>query len=296
MLKDYILGLCQDQYENSCAGNCGRYCDNRQYCKGDCDAHDGCLDQVHWYPRKNGRADYNCEHLIQKYMLNFTERYEEQIFTALQTIDTFGFDKYNILSLGCGGAPDLMAFEEVANETGKQIHYSGYDRNPKWKSIHNAIMDYVSVHRLGDAEISQTDIFDVLESQNFSDKQYNFVIIQYMLSHLYNTGQSCKINELFDKLIESVLPLRYPKSPFAIIICDIDSMNKGRSTWYSLLDKLEQNGYYGKAIARSYYPNGDLGAERWSRFKDSPLFGNIEYHYTPNISDHDGAQLIIELE
>lgn len=296
MLKEFLLQWCQDQYENSCAGKCGRSCDNHEYCKGICDAPGGCLDQVHWFPNIPGRADYSCEHLLQRYVLDFTDRYESQIYTAMQNIDLTRYDRYNILSLGCGGAPDLMAFEEMTKRTGKEIYYNGFDKNPKWKSIHDVIMHYFIGEAGMEINISQSDIFDVLKLPFFPTCQYNVIIIQYMLSHLYNTNQYQRIDELFEDLIDSVLMARYPKSPFLIIICDVDSMNKGRSNLFILLDKLEQRRFRGKAFARSHYPNGDLGKERWSYCKASPLFGNIQYIYMKNDSEHDGAQLVIELE
>ena len=294
MLKEYLLASCQTQYQNSCAGNCGSACDNPFNCKGACDAPGGCLDQVHWYPNRLGRTDYSCEYLLRKYVLTFTERYERQIIDVFRCIDMSQFPGYNILSLGCGGAPDLMAFEEMTNGL-KYIHYSGIDKNPKWQSIHSILQYYCDSTGI-DAKFAQEDVFTVLESPNFPAYQYNIIVIQYMLSHLYNTGQDQKTDELFDRIINSVLPARLPNSPFLIIICDVDSINKGRKKWFSLLDKLEQNGYCGHAVAKSYYTNGDLGVERWSRNKASPLFGNICYQFVQNTSEHDGAQLIIELE
>ncbi len=91
--------------------------------------------------------------------------------------------------------------------------------------------------------------------------------------------------------------MRFSNSPFLIIITDIDSMNKGRNTWHTFLDKLEDAGYCGSVYARSAYPNSDLGQERWSdcKHKLPPTFGNITYNYSENESEHDGAQLIIEL-
>ena len=296
MLKDYLLQSCQTQYERSCAGHCGQACDNHEFCKGTCDARDGCLDQVHWYPQKNGRSDYNCEHLLQKYALLFTERYEEQIINALQYIDENRYDRYNILSIGCGGTPDLMAFETITRDAGKIISYHGYDRNLNWKSIHDDILRYSQGNDRMDVHLTRVDIFDIFECGFIVPFSCNVIIIQYLISHLFNTGQNQRISELFDYLINDVLPTRNPRTPFLFIICDVDSVNKGRPTWFTLLDKLEQNGYHGRAYARSFYPNGDLGRERWSHCKGSPNYRNINYHYVQNHNDYDGAQLVIELE
>ena len=290
MLKDYLLGWCDEKYSDSCAGHCGAQCDNENDCKHDCDV---CLKQVHWFQGGSGRRDYDCPLLLMKYVLRFTDRYSNQIRSALGHIDLSRYPEYNVFSIGCGGVPDLMAFEEIAGE--KQIYYKGYDRNPLWQGIHNQIEQYAKSIKNLDAKLRQYDIFDVFAKGIPQHRQYNIVIIQYLLSHLYNTGQSGQIEELFDCIIGNILGNRYKHSPFLIIISDIDFWEKGRNTWYTLLDKLEDAGYYGTAYAHSAYPAGDLGAERWSNHKASPVFNNIHYNYYENDSKYVGAQLIIEL-
>lgn len=65
MLKDYLLDWCQDEIDGSITGCCSKYCDNQEHCEHDCDR---CLDQVHWYPSKPGRADYTCSNLLLRYL------------------------------------------------------------------------------------------------------------------------------------------------------------------------------------------------------------------------------------
>lgn len=292
MLKDRLLEECRKMYDESPHGSCGG-CGNGEFCLHDCDE---CLRQVHWFNPANGnhgRSDYDCPWLLLRYVGQFTERYSEQIASALRFVDLSRYPMYNIFSIGCGAAPDLMAFEELKD--GKQIYYRGYDRNPLWSNIHNAIMRYTDAQPGMRSELVQEDIFNVFAGGMQARCNYNVLIIQYLLSHLYNTNQACYIDVLFKEIINNVLHQRALGSPFLIIITDIDSVNKGRNKWYWLLDKLEDAGYHGCALARSFYPTGDLGADRWSGHKMSPVFGNIKYSYCQNESEHDGAQLIIEL-
>lgn len=291
MLKDYLLDWCDREYDDSCAGRCGAQCDNAENCEHDCNV---CLDQVHWFQERKGRRDYDCPLLLMQYVLRFTGKYSAQIRSALEHVDLARYPEYNIFSIGCGGAPDLMAFEEIAGE--KRICYKGYDRNPLWEEIHGQIEQYAKNTSNLRARLRQKDIFDVLSSGRPQHRRYNIVIIQYLLSHLYNTGQSGRIQKLFDYIIEDLLADRHKNRPFLIILADIDYWGKGRNTWYTFLDKLEEAGYYGTAYAHSAYPAGDLGEERWSNHKSSPVFNNIEYIYYKNSSVQDGAQLIIELE
>lgn len=289
MLRDYLLDWCQEELDASITGHCGQYCDNKEYCEHDCNR---CLDQVHWYPAKPGRADYTCPNLLLTYVLRFTERYSHLITDALEFIDHSIYTRYNILSIGCGGTPDLMAFEEN-NE--KAIYYKGYDRNDCWSTIHNRIEQYAAnIGRLG-IDLRQEDIFDVVNTGDLSAPQYNVLVFQYVLSHLFNTGQETQTSQLFQALINEVISRRLPGSPFLIIITDVDSVYKGRNRWFTFMDMLEDAGFHGRALAKSAYPNGDLGRERWSRHKYASCFGNISYTFVLNDSEHDGAQLIIEL-
>lgn len=290
MLKEKLQKWCETQYNSSCAGYCGGHCNNKSDCEHDCDK---CLDQVHWFSGNGGRRDYDCPLLLLRYVCRFTDRYSNQISSSLQHVVLSRYPEYNIFSIGCGGAPDLMAFESIAG--GKQIYYKGYDRNPLWRDIHDQIEQYAERTKNLHVKLRQYDIFDVFARGIPQHRQYNIVVIQYLLSHLFNTGQSGQIEKLFDYIIWKLLADRQLNTPFLIIITDIDCMNKGRNIWYTLLDKLEDAGYYGMAYAHSAFPSGDLGAERWSRHKETSVFNNIKYEYHRNDSEHDGARLIIEL-
>ena len=292
MLQDTLVQWCQEEYDRSSAEYCGRDCNNKENCNHNCD---DCLDQVHWYPKYGGRCDYTCPNLLLRYVVRFTEKYSQQIHNALDFVDTSWYPYFNIFSIGCGATPDLMAFEEVAE--GKNIYYKGYDRNPLWETIHNRIKTYTAMTHNITAKLRLEDIFVVLSDGRPAHIHYNVVVIQYLLSHLYNTNQEHLTLDLFQGIIDNIISNRSQDSPFLIIITDVDSCNKGRNRWYNFLDMLEDAGFCGNAYARSAFPNGDLGAERWTNYyhAQSPSFQKISYQYVQNQSDHDGAQLVIEL-
>lgn len=116
MLKNRLMLWCQRKYEQSSAEHCGRDCDNKAHCNHDCD---DCLKQVHWYPEYGGRSDYTCSNLLLRYVVRFTEKYSQQIHDALDFVDISQYPYFSILSIGCGAAPDLMAFEEIAEDKAK---------------------------------------------------------------------------------------------------------------------------------------------------------------------------------
>ena len=96
MLKDVLLEWCENQYDPDLSGHCGVHCSNQKNCTGNCD---DCLDQVHWYPSSNGRADYTCQNLMYAYVLRFTEKYSQQIATALSTVDLSEYPYFNFFRL-----------------------------------------------------------------------------------------------------------------------------------------------------------------------------------------------------
>lgn len=290
MLQDTLVQWCQEEYDRSSAEYCGRDCDNKENCNHNCD---DCLDQIHWYPKYGGRSDYTCPNLLLRYVVRFTEKYSQQIHNALDFVDISRYPYFNIFSIGCGATPDLMAFEEVAGD--KNIYYKGYDRNPLWEDIHDRIKAYTETTDNITVKLRCEDIFDVLFDGRPAHKHYNVVVVQYLLSHLYNTQQERRTRTLFQKIIDNIILNRPAGSPFLIIITDVDSCNKGRSNWFIFLDMLENAGFSGNAYARSAYPDGDLGKVRWSYHKNSPCFENINYAFEENASEHDGAQLVIEL-
>lgn len=293
MLKDQLLKYCQDALIDSNAGHCDCSCNNKEYCYHDCKQ---CLDQVHWHSSSEGRSDYDCPWLLLTYILHFTERYSQQITDALDLVDIDRYPYYNIFSIGCGAAPDLMAFEELVQNSDKTVYYKGYDRNPLWEPIHDYIENYTNGTPNITAKLRRADIFDVFADRKPAHQRYNIVVLEYLLSHFYNDGQNTHIRQLFQYIIDNIISNKPNNSPFLIIITDIDSCWKGRDQWHDLLDMLEDAGYHGTAYAHSAHLTGDLGASRWSSWahEHSPSYGNISYHYFE--SDSNAAQLIIELE
>lgn len=271
--------------------NCGRRRCNHPSgeCSGCCQI---CLDQVHWGPTRSERVDYDCPKLIYRYVNDFLERYEDNILTLLSDIDLRRYPCFNVLSIGCGAAPDLMALEHVRKR--KPVFYKGYDRNPLWEDIHNCIEEYANASSWLDADLYQEDIFEVFDEGMPKDEEYNVVVIQYLISHLYNTDQIDDINLLYQGIINLLSYNRLDNSPFLIIINDIDSCNKGRDKFHILLNMLERAGYNGRATAYSKHKTGDLGERRWNAY--GTRRGQIDYTYIATPDTMEGAALVIELE
>ena len=55
----------------------------------------------------------NCQNYIYYYTVKYSWKYASEIMYALKMLDFSKYPQYQILSLGCGNAPDLMAFDAL---------------------------------------------------------------------------------------------------------------------------------------------------------------------------------------
>ena len=287
MLFDEVVDYSSEIYlsfGNRCGNvNCNHPSGN---CSGNCA---NCLRQVHFGPNPSERVDYDCEKLIYKYVIDFTERYKRNMQSFLSHIDMNAYPRFNILSIGCGAAPDLMAFEESFPQ--HPLFYRGFDRNPKWYDIHTFIEGYAKNNGIS-AYFNRSDIFNIFLDTSYDWHNYNVIVVQYLISHLYNTGQSHRIRELYDGFVK-IVSQGLSHYPFLIVINDIDSYNKGRNLFHIFLNMLEDAGFVGTALAYSSYPNGDLGKIRWGA--SYRRLGQIDYNYRSTPFGIEGAALIIEI-
>lgn len=215
----YCDQMYSDYHCNECTGyNCSHNCKK-------------CLDDIH-YHRNNIRSEYDCEKLLYYYLCRYSMKYCSEIVYALCKIDLNRYLYFNILSFGCGGAADLMAFDNVL-DSNKDVFYHGVDINTYWDDIHSKISEIYPY-------ASFTTGFDVkTDISRLSCENYNVVIIEYLISYFYSCDSSV-VSNLFDDFIEYVISNKPQDSPMLIIINDVDSINTGRDTFMRLASKLEQ--------------------------------------------------------
>ena len=232
MLIDEIVKFCDEEYKGSSCTNCGT-CGNEHLCERDCKE---CLDDLHFHKNKIRNA-YDCEHLLDFYVCRYSYKYCSEMMYALETLDLSSYPRFNILSLGCGGAPDLMAFEYMNYR--KEIFYCGIDKNIYWRKIHNKILE---VSTMRDINFSRN--IDVLDYFNTSCLDgYNVLIIEYLISFFYTQIGAQGVKKWFDKLVNNVIKYKLHGSPFLIIINDVDSIYTGRDSFVLLKDILQKEGF-----------------------------------------------------
>ena len=109
-------------------------------------------------------------------MCRYSYKYCSEIIYALNQLDLSTYPYFHILSLGCGGAPDLMAFQYMNYP--QYISYIGLDRNVYWEDIHNFI-----INDFDDGRVQFMRNIDVLHHfEDHAIEGCNVILIQYLIS------------------------------------------------------------------------------------------------------------------
>ena len=279
-LLEQMIEYCDQMYsEYQCDECTGHACSHS--CKE-------CLDDIHFH-RNRIRSKYDCEKLLYYYVCRYSYKYCSEIIYALNMIDPSKFPYFKILSLGCGGAADLMAFD-YCSENDEEIYYHGVDINTYWDNIHSKISEIYPHASFKTGFDIKTDI------PSLSSKRFNVIIIEYLISYLYSQDSTVVI-DLFDDLIEQVISNKPQTSPMLIIINDVDNTDLVTGVFDGFSSKLKTKGYDTKVKKYrfnniSYYKGSILHDSNNNHF-DIPISIKSEYCVAIKCTS---AQLIIEIE
>ena len=260
MLIDHVIKNCDNGYKSHYSKCRCVDCQHTDECSGGCKK---CLEEIH-YPSKyqNGKKDYDCSNLMNFYMCDYTFKYASEMLYLLRKSECLkDIEDYHIMSIGCGGCPDLMAFEAYVNETGnaKRIQYYGIDRNNLWEPIHQDIDSYCQNCTTNmKVSFAYKDAIDYFNKKTI--KGTNVIVIQYLISHLYNTNQILKINSFYDSMIQNIIKYRQINKPCVILINDVNSCYRGRNYFCNLCNKLSENDLHG--LTSMYYFDYNIQNEK----------------------------------
>ena len=195
MLIDDLVEYCDEQYQS---GECGA-CTGKDRCVNECDGNCKlCLDDIHFHEQQR-RTQYDCERLLYYYVCRYSYKYCSEIIYALSQLNLSHYPYFHILSLGCGGAPDLMAFEYMKYKQG--ISYIGVDNNVYWRKIHNFIKENF---KGGGVKFKRNiDVLTYFEKNELH--KCNVIIIQYLISFFFETIGEDGIRKWFSCLAEKIV-------------------------------------------------------------------------------------------
>lgn len=241
MLIHDIVNYCNSEFNSQKIQHRCCDCNHPSYCPGNCKK---CLEEVH-YPSKypNGKIDYDCQTMINFYVCDYINKYTSEILYLIRKSTKLeNIKDYHILSIGCGAAPDLMAFEKyiIENQFNKTIAYFGIDKNPLWKNIQAKINDYPS-NIITNSNFMCTDAMEYL-SNNFINSA-NVIVLQYVISHFYNTRQIKNLESFFKNIVHQVIENKNSWEPLVILINDINSNKRGRDYFIKLMEFIDSHKY-----------------------------------------------------
>lgn len=284
VLIDEIVNYCNKEYINCSCLNCtGKNHSCAKNCKD-------CLDDLH-YHKNCIRDDYDCERMLDYYVCRYSYKYCSEIMYALETLDLSGYPYFHILSLGCGGASDLMAFESM--NFSQPISYVGIDKNPCWEKIHKEIEHHSTAGKV--QFFRDVDVLNNYEKYAFHGT--NVLIIEYLISFFYSKAGENGVKKWFDELVRNVISQKTDESPLLVIINDADSINTGRDVFPYLRTAIENSGMTVSFESKrrfkdhQYYKGSIKYPTKTNKF-NLPLF--VTDSYCPAVTC-ESAQLILEV-
>jgi len=300
VLLDHIVNYCNRAYKNAYLLNICNGCKQPQKCPANRDCAD-CLDEVH-FPEQhpNGKREYDCNNMLNFYVCRYTHKYCSEIEYALNQIPSLkNFEKYKVLSIGCGAAPDLMALEAYRNKNNidSKIIYKGLDKNVLWQATHAQIENYVKNKNIK-VRFHYVDAIDYMKSKYWPGA--NLLILQYVISYLYNTNRIKDIDTFFDDLIKNVVSRKNDNEPIIIIINDVNNNYRGIDYFEDFEEKLRKKRFNVKT-SRMYFNYGIKNEKQrygtpYSSYKNLYIIPqSIRTTYKSAIYC-SSAQLIIEVE
>jgi len=291
MLIQQLTDYCDHKIKK--CGDCGKRCSHPSgKCSGGCA---DCLKEIQ-YHRTNGRTEYDCPNMLRYYTCHTAWKRCSEILYALETIDLEKYPELNILSIGCGSAPDLLAFEQIAGE--KKIQYHGIDIESMWQEIHDFIKWEDRKYDTMEVAFETQDIYKVLANGDLSG--YNVFVLQYMIAGHIHSDRAEKIDILFDELIDKIIMNKQSESPLLLIINDIDHKAWICDYFNLFTKKLRKRGLSFNADKRHFEPREDgenagskLYKSRTNRFLEQiPAEHKDKYNAGDSCS---AAQLIVEV-
>lgn len=298
MLIHDIVNYCNLEFNSKKMQHRCYDCNHPSHCPGNCKK---CLEEVH-YPSKhpNGKIDYDCQTMIYFYVCDYINKYaSEMLYLIRRSTKLENINNYHILSIGCGAAPDLMAFEKyiIENQSNKTIEYFGIDKNPLWKNIQTKITEYPS-NIITNSNFMCTDVMEYLSSNSINS--LNVIVFQYVISHFYNTNQIDLIERFFTDIVNNVVATKNLNEPLIILINDANSCYRGRNYFMDLTNTLSKSGYHGTYMQFYFDYNIKHSCQRYGEMhlSNDVLFNLGEFDLQQYVPwDYcSSAQLLIEIE
>lgn len=302
MLIDEVIVFCDTNYKAYGEdGNCTECNHPSGVCSGSCY---NCLRDIHYSEASKGKVCktvYDCERMLYHYVCQYSYVYASEILYALNAHKKFllSFDKYNLLSIACGGCPDLMALEKFCLNQGleKEIALKGFDINKKWDKIHSCIKNYCDMHSMKRSFLIK-DVFSDFKENYYSGA--NIYVMSYFISYLYDAKRIQEIHAFFRNI---AIGIRLGKrGKVLVIINDLNSNRKGRDYIMSFPQALKKEGLVFTVYYRYFdKPNLFSGQRYGESYRSSSVLFPVnkeiaETYHSSRYNSCGSYQLVVEID
>lgn len=135
-------------------------------------------------------------------------------------------------------------------------------------------------------------------TEEYNISNANVIVLQYVISHFYNTGQIGEIESFFEKLVQNIILHKKQGKPLVVLINDVNSNNRGRENFQKLVEKLDGKGF--TENSQGYYFDYNIKNE-FQRYGIKHESNKILYNIPDGLSIYQpweecsSAQLLIEV-
>lgn len=220
----------------------------------------------------DGSDYYECKNKLNCYVLNYGASYISEIYCYLQTSDILNkfSNTINILSLGCGFAPDYFAFDKFIKDKDLNLkfNYYGIDNSEVWK--------YISWKELNLSTDNPAKFCkeDLTENIDLEFNKYDIIF----LSKIYSTIRRNNANttNFLNNIVRNIQNMNLNS---VLVFNDINSKYVGRDDF----DGRISNCFKSQNIKRFYTDTPPHRDPSWEKINDIIIYNNLTSQYDSDI-------------
>ena len=240
-------------------------------CKGDnflCNCVNSLVEDYHERP-----DSYDCEKKMGTYVLRYGPIYASEIYHYLNFINFKEYaetkDEINIVSLGCGFAPDYAAVKEYLydNNIDISVNYIGIDSSDCWD--------------MARPENDECCFYNADLTEPFELPRADLVFVCKLFSTLYRNDVEDAFLDNLQHAVESSFD-----EETRLIFIDVNHINMGRDKFHDRMKRHLRN-------FNQYYFSGYTG-NNWCKIPGNGIMFNIPENLIVNQLDSVGKTVVFE--
>lgn len=248
--------------------------------QGSCYSPNGncCFDEIYRPEgRINFRLKYNCKKLVNQYVFRSLDRYaSEIIYASEEYVEVLNkYEKYNLLSLGCGPLTELVAIDgyNKRREIQKKVNFFGIDVETTWKEIHQKVREFpLQDHMIENFNVRFGNVIEALDSDILDDKTFNLIVLNYIISSFIADGNKDKIPTLFASIANFIKKRKINNC--IVIINDVNYPLRGIDFFEEIINVFNANEIDILSNKKKYFNYNNASPYGEAHNNNSTIFGH----------------------